>query len=91
MILNEYGEGIDIPAPEWVTDQVAYLIMRAKEDLPADYLLQTINKEFGLAIYVNSLMFERYTVEQRVSIARRLNILRDEIEETGCPTWIDKY
>lgn len=91
MSINDVGSGFYIEPPDWITEEVAFKIRRAKEDLPKDFLLQTIEKDFGLAIYVEANMFERYTVEQKVAIATRLNQLRDEIEDTGCPVWIDKY
>ena len=90
MSIEAYGEGFEYEAPEWVTDEIAFKIRRTKEDLPGDYLLQTINREHGLAIYVDARMFDRYTVETKIAIATRLNQLRDEIRETGCPAWIEK-
>ena len=85
------ADSVLIEAPNWITEEIAFKIRRAKEELPGDFVLQTIENEVGVAIYVNPVMFDRYTVEEKVSIAIRLNRLRDEIRETGCPIWIDKY
>jgi len=90
MSINDYGDGLVLPPPEWITEQIAFLIRRAKEDLPLDFWLQTIEYEHGLVVFVDTLMFDRYTVEQKVQIAQRINRLVEEINETGCPAWVEK-
>ena len=93
-MITEYqfgdGPGLSEEPPEWITEEIAHKIIRAKEDLPRDYVLQTVESELGLAIFVDTKMFDRYTVEEKIAIAIRINRLRDEIRETGCPVWVDK-
>lgn len=92
MTTDGYGEtNIELPAPEWITNDIANMIRNAKPTLPHDFVLQTIEKEHGLILYVDRKMFDRYTVEEKIIIAQRMNQLKDEIERTGCPAWIDIY